>query len=67
MISIIISDWILLLHVSTQQEQARVVYHIHLRRGHLGLACKVNKHFQKINKGSFPFKQNFRKVGIRGK
>lgn len=62
LISIIISDWILLLHVSMQQEQARVVYHIHLRRRHLGLACKVNKHFQKILRGVFHSSKTFEKL-----
>ena len=64
LISIIISDWILLLHVSMQQEQGMFTTYPSAE-GIWDLRARLINISKKINKGRFPFKQNFRKFGSR--
>ena len=65
MICIMIFDWILLLHVFMQQEQGLFITYTSAE-GIWDLHVRLINISKKIYKGRFPFKQNFRKVGMRG-
>ena len=66
LICIMIFDWILLLHVFMQQEQGLFITYTSAE-GIWDLHVRLINISKKIYKGRFPFEQNFRKVGIRGK